>query len=311
MLPTPSPCPAPWFDMDTVSDFPGTFKSQALGTLTLSQAAGTRHSVQRDIAQPSDGGEQCLLLTWQRRGTATLAQQGAKLRLAPGDMLLHDAGQPYHLHFEEPFEVMVARLPAAPMRNLCPLIDTLLGVVQKCRQPQVALLTAMADCHVATDYGRLPRAAALHAADAFRHTLAACALGVVVAEPQRRPSLSQYHLDRIRQYALKRIGDSDLSVNQLVEALDISAAHIHRLFAGEAQSFSTWLWETRLQLCHLALRDPDWGDQPISQIAYQYGFSHPAHFSRAYRNHFGMTPSAWRAGAPAAADHAAVRRRRP
>lgn len=293
--------PSPWFDMDTVNDFPGTYRSQALGALTVSQAAATRHSVQRDTAPRGDGAEQYLLVIWQRRGGATLAQHGGTLRLAAGDMLLYEAGQPYRLEFDEPFEVTVARLPAAPMRSLCPLIDTLLGTVQSCRQPQVALLTAMADCHVATDYGALPGAAALHAAEALRQSLTACALGVAAAEHQRRPSLSQYHLGRIRRYALKRIGDSELSINELVEALDISAAHIHRLFASEAQSFSTWLWETRLNLCHLALRAPECSGQRISQIAYQFGFSHPAHFSRAYRNHFGMTPSQWRAGAPAVA----------
>ena len=301
--------PAPWFDMNTVTDFPGTYHSQVLDTVTVTQAAGARHSVQRDSPLRTGSNEPYLLVIWQRRGTATLVQHGSTLRLVPGDMLVHEAGQPYRLDFEETFEVTVARIPAAPMRSLCPLVDTLLGVVQNCRQPQVALLTAMADCHVATDYAALPRAAALHAAEALRQTLAACALGVVVAEQQRRPSLSQYHLGRIRQYALKRIGDSTLSINELVEALGISAAHIHRLFAGEAQSFSTWLWDTRLKLCHLALRAPECSGQPISQIAYQFGFSHPAHFSRAYRNHFGMTPSAWRAGTPVAADNTTTRRR--
>lgn len=301
--------PAPWFDMDTVEDFPGTYRSQALGALTVTQAAGARHSVQRTSPWRAASNEPYLLMIWQRHGTATLVQHGSTLRLVAGEMLLHEAEQPYQLDFDEPFEVTVARIPATPMRGLCPLIDTLLGVVQNCRQPQVALLTAMADCHVATDYAALPRAAALHAAEALRQTLAACALGVMVTEQPRRPSMSQYHLGRIRQYALKRIGDSGLSINELVEALGISAAHIHRLFAGEAQSFSTWLWDTRLKLCHLALRDPECSGQPISQIAYQFGFSHPAHFSRAYRNHFGMTPSAWRAGAPVVADNTAARRR--
>lgn len=290
---------APWFDMDTVEHFPGTHQTQVLGALTLSQAAAARHEVRRDAPWRSE--EPCLLLTWQRRGTGLLEQHGSRVPLVPGTMLLHEAAQPYRLVFEAPFEVMVARLPAAPFRSLCPLIDTLLGTPQTCRQPQVALLTAMAECHVALDYAALPGAAALHAAESLRHTLAACALGALADEHGRRPSLGQYHLGRIRQYALKRIGDAGLSINQLVEALDISAAHIHRLFAGEAQSFSTWLWDTRLQLCHLALRNPEHRRQSISQIAYQFGFRHPAHFSRAYRAHFGMTPSAWRAGGTASA----------
>lgn len=293
-----SSCLIPWFDLNTLDNFPGEYATQALDTLKLSRAAAPRHHVQREPGYAD--GEPCLLLMWQIRGTATLEQHGALLSVGAGDMVLHDAGHAYRLRFDSPFEVMVMRIPAAPMRSLCPMIDVLLGAVQHCRHPQVALLTAMADCHAGIDYAALPKAAAQHAAEAMRQTLAACALGILVNTHQRQAGLTRYHLDRIRRYALKRIGDSGLSINELVEALDISAAHIHRLFAGEAQSFSTWLWDTRLQLCHLALRNPEYRSQSISQIAYRFGYSHAAHFSRAYRKRFGMTPSAWRAGAAAA-----------
>lgn len=292
--------PAPWFDMDTLENFPGTHVTHRLGTLTLSQAAAARHSVHRDTPLRDVVEQQYFLLILQRRGAGTLEQRGRTMALGVGDMVLHEAWQPYRLGYDMPFEVTVARIPAAAMRTLCPLVDTLLGTVQNCRQPQVALLAAMADCHAGAAYAELPEAAALHAAEALRQTLAGCALAALAAGQQRHPRLSQYHLGRIRQFALRRIGDSGLSINELVEALDISAAHIHRLFAAEAQSFSTWLWETRLQLCHLALRNPEYRSQSISQIAYRFGYSHAAHFSRAYRKQFGMTPSAWRAGAAAA-----------
>jgi AraC-like DNA-binding protein len=47
-------------------------------------------------------------------------------------------------------------------------------------------------------------------------------------------------------------------------------------------------------------RQPGIGDDrrrdavSITEIAFERGFSHPAHFSRAFRARFGMAPSDWR-----------------
>ena len=112
--------------------------------------------------------------------------------------------------------------------------------------------------------------------------------------PEREAS---YHLDRIRRYALAHLDDTELSVAKVGARLGLSAAHIHRMFADEVQTFSAWLWESRLQACHQALREPGMAGQSIGMIASRHGFAHATHFSRAYRARFGMTASAWRAGA--------------
>lgn len=50
----------------------------------------------------------------------------------------------------------------------------------------------------------------------------------------------------------------------------------------------------RLQACHAALRQPALSRRSISAIAFEHGFIHATHFSRAFRARFGMTASAWR-----------------
>lgn len=276
--------------------FPGTIERRAVGGIALWNVEGPLHRVERAPWPSASGGEEHLMVAIQRRGTCVLRQRGEQAVLNPGDLSIYTTALPYELAFDGAFRQTTLMIPARQLRALCPAIDMLTGAMLNGGQPQVALLGMMADCYFDTDYAALPEQTAAQAAAALCHALAACAMTFLGALDARRSNMSQYHLDRIQQFALSRLGDNSLSIADVVEALDISAAHIHRLYAAEAQTFSAWLWDMRVQLCHMALSNPALSGLSISQIAFKFGFSHAAHFSRVYRARYGMTPSARRGG---------------
>ena len=285
-----------WLDMPAAQaqEFAGALATRAVGALTVSQVEGGAYRVRRQTPLHEGVKKEWLLVAIQRQGGSRLRQLGRDSALAPGDIALYSTAQPYRLEFDGAFRQTVIGFPAAPLRALCPDIDVLVGGAMSGRRPQVALLAAMADCHFDTDYGALPHQAGTHAASALSATLAGCAVTQPAGEDATRSKLSQYHLERLRRFAMSRLGDSGLSVGDVAAALNISAAHIHRLFSGQQHTFSAWLWHTRLEQCHLALANPAFGGLSISQIAFKYGFAHASHFSRAYRAQFGITPSARR-----------------
>lgn len=285
-----------WLDMpaEQARGFAGALATRAVGALTVSQVEGKAYRVRRQTPLHEGVKREWLLVAIQCQGGSRLRQLGRDSALAPGDIALYSTAQPYRLEFDGAFRQTVIGFPAAPLRALCPAIDGLVGRAMSGRRPQVALLAAMAECHFETDYGTLPDQAGVHAASALSATLAGCAVSEPVREDATRSKLSQYHLQRLRQFAMSRLGDSELSVRDAAVALNISTAHIHRLFSGQPHTFSAWLWHTRLQQCHLALANPAFSGLSISQIAFKYGFAHASHFSRAYRAQFGITPSARR-----------------
>ncbi|MYN30022.1 helix-turn-helix domain-containing protein [Duganella levis] len=246
-------------------------------------------------AWPPDAGT--FLLAIQRRGASKVHQHGRTAQLGPGDMALYAAADDYRVAWQAASEQLLLVLPAAPLRSACPELDQLTAVTLKHGQPMVALLGIMADSHFHA-VQELPPPAAAHAAHALIATLAGCLLTLDNPAPTERSRLSQYHLQRIRQYALANLADTELSVARVGAALGMSAAHIHRLFADEAQTFAAWLWESRLRACQQALRQSS-ARLSISAIAFQNGFAHATHFSRAFRARFGMTASAWRNSAGA------------
>ena len=82
--------------------------------------------------------------------------------------------------------------------------------------------------------------------------------------------------------------EEPLSTHELAEHLGISRRQLERLFKKYLQAVpSRYYLDLRLQQARRLLRD---SDQPVGEIALATGFSSAAHFSTAYRHHFGVSP---------------------
>lgn len=82
--------------------------------------------------------------------------------------------------------------------------------------------------------------------------------------------------------------EEPLSTLELAEHLGISRRQLERLFKKYVQSVpSRYYLDLRLTEARRQLRE---SDSPVGDIALSTGFSSGAHFSTAYRNHFGLTP---------------------
>ncbi|MDK2126582.1 helix-turn-helix domain-containing protein [Parachitinimonas caeni] len=87
----------------------------------------------------------------------------------------------------------------------------------------------------------------------------------------------------------------DLSLHDLAAAVSLSPHHFHRLFLAEmGETPMAYLRRVRVSHAdHLLAALPD---ASLLSIALDSGFSSPACFSRAYRQIYGQSPSAIRAG---------------
>jgi AraC family transcriptional activator of tynA and feaB len=51
-----------------------------------------------------------------------------------------------------------------------------------------------------------------------------------------------------------------------------------------------WVWSERLERCRRDLEEPLLRVRTVSEIAYSWGFSDVSHFSRSFKQKFGITP---------------------
>jgi len=74
----------------------------------------------------------------------------------------------------------------------------------------------------------------------------------------------------------------------------MSVRHLHRLFAHRRCTVGDWIRERRLERCRRDLADPRFRERTITDIAFYWGFSESAHFSRSFKKQFGVSPRAFR-----------------
>ncbi|GAB2620473.1 helix-turn-helix domain-containing protein [Streptomyces capparidis] len=104
---------------------------------------------------------------------------------------------------------------------------------------------------------------------------------------------------RVHTFVDQHLGDPGLTPEAIATAHGISTRHLHRLFAEHDRTVAAWIHHRRLERCRHDLADPQLAARPIHAIAAHWGFTAPAHFSRAFRAAYGVSPREHRNAAQA------------
>jgi len=80
----------------------------------------------------------------------------------------------------------------------------------------------------------------------------------------------------------------------VAECAGISVRYMHQVLEGAAETAGNRIVRRRLEALQHALSDPALASVSITQIGFASGFSSATHISRAFRDHFGETPSEFR-----------------
>ncbi|MES1163214.1 MAG: AraC family transcriptional regulator [Rhizobacter sp.] len=109
--------------------------------------------------------------------------------------------------------------------------------------------------------------------------------------------------DRIKQHVDERLGDPDLSIESVATAFNCSKRLLHQAFELEGRTLRDYIWDSRLENARRALAGVAPGRGTISGVAFASGFNSAAHFSRAFRGRFGVSPRAWNEGRRDGSEH--------
>ncbi|MEC3433740.1 AraC family transcriptional regulator [Bacillus thuringiensis serovar nigeriensis] len=97
---------------------------------------------------------------------------------------------------------------------------------------------------------------------------------------------------KVQDYIESNINDS-LSIEELADVAGFSKFHFHRIFKGIVnESLSRYVNRLKLERAtHLLTYRTD---MTITDIAYHFGFTDSAVFSRTFKNYYGVSPSQYR-----------------
>ena len=101
-------------------------------------------------------------------------------------------------------------------------------------------------------------------------------------------------VQRAKAYVAANLGDPDLDPAQVAAAVGVSLRHLQALFRDYGRNVAAWIWQQRLELAAQRLSDPACLHLPLGVLAYGCGFVSQSHFSRRFRDRYGVNPRDYR-----------------
>lgn len=228
------------------------------------------------------------LVTMQKEGVATASQGGRDSRIEAGDIFMVDLTRPFEIETGEILTHSVYLDPAR-LRELMPQAEALTALPIKSYGGPGAIFRAMLDELFALA-PTLEENLADRIAEMLPHALATALSSLKQAEEALPSRMKLLHKQRVRRYAREHLREARLSAEAISQAVKLSPRYIYELFSDEPLTLMKWIWAERLDHCHRELAAPALYARTIGEIAYSWGFSDVAHFSRAFRERFGLSP---------------------
>jgi AraC-like DNA-binding protein len=275
-----------------VDGFRGRLRSRVLDRMSVVEVTATSHEVHRTPALIAQASERYFKLNLQLEGTGLLIQDNREALLRPGDLAIYDTNRPYTLAFEEEARMIVVMFPCDALSLPTDYVGQLAavrmagssglsGIVgQFIRQlsENLEVLSGPSGSRLATN--------ALDLVSTMLH--AEMDIAPDRMKPQALLAVSA------REYIEANLSDPQLSPASIAAAHFISTRHLHNVFHESGTTVASWIRSQRLDGARRELQDPLHAGKSVGAIAARWGFLDAAHFSRIFRDAFGMSPSDWR-----------------
>ncbi|MGO2110872.1 MAG: helix-turn-helix domain-containing protein [Pseudoclavibacter sp.] len=274
------------------------------GAIRHHEVAGVRtfsvvcepHTVYREAQHLDERGDAYFLLTLQVSGTKTVVQGSDRAAISAGEFTVYDSEQPVALNVTREYRSFNVRIPK-------PLISAeRQRLFEDLRCQPLVTNGGLADFVWSAMIGidGLAASPGPYSVEASRHTVELASLMLLESanvlsghggEPVADDRLQR--LEVAKSYMGRHLGDTDLTLERVAAETYMSARTLHNLFTGTGETAWSWLRSRRIEAAKQQLRNPVGGS--IASIAVRCGFSSVSHFTQAFKQVVGMTPSQYRA----------------
>ncbi len=214
---------------------------------------------------------------------------GEEIELEAGDIFVWDSTKPMDFRVVQRLHKISVLLPLSRFRNWLPA--SWQSINRLIRSPSDAgrLLA-----HYLAALSPRRMVGGLNNCDALIETTIGLLVNSQEIALSRPPeSRREIHLEKVHRYIAQHLTDPDLTPTRVAEANRISLRYLHWLFEGIGTSVAQYIIRERLQRCRRELASPATNRRKVADIALSVGFNDVTHFSRRFKQEFGVSPRAY------------------
>ncbi|MDZ3992716.1 transcriptional regulator FeaR [Pseudomonas sp. Teo4] len=278
--------------------FIGEISSFSRAGLPLANLRTNAGTIRRLGENPMLDDDQYCFLVSQRMGSASIAQAGVSVSLAPGELLLMDSVGRCEITPNGLIEHVSLALSREQVRKHVQGNGVMFGKISStnaCGRMLHVLMDQLCKENNSNADGAQ--------GDALQSAFVALLEPGFERSGETPCNFGGLSGANLRGYVQQVIDESlsqpGLTPANLAGRLNISVRHLYRLFEEEGDSVCRYIQRARLKRSADDLANPFFKRESITSIAYKWGFTDSAHFSRSFKKQYEQSPKDFRAQAMA------------
>lgn len=274
-------------------DFRGRIVTGDVGVFKIVQAISPSGECHRTPRHIEDSDPDLLAVTFLAHGNMVVDHYGRQTQIGTDDFFLVDSSRPFH-HMRSASRLVVMTFPRATLPLPQGELAELAGAPLSGKRGLGALVSSLVHQlprHM-NDIGTVEGARL--SSGVLDLLIAALAARLDRGDAVPLGTRQRVLLARIHAFIDERLADPELSPGMVAAAHHISVRHLYRLFEAQGATVAGWIRRRRLERCRRDLLDPALAARPVAAIGARWGFTDPAHFTRAFRTAYGLPPGEYR-----------------
>lgn len=263
-----------------------TVEAGSFGRTKMSPLIGSR-----DRLEISRSPESCLYANYVLAGQLHVDQGDRVSSAKPGDLIIYDSATPLkHIKVgDEGFEDLAFSIPKSRIKAEGRRIENTLI-------PARMIIAPLVGC-----FSYLTRPMSSAASDELEAVASACAAYLPLAlgwttggeQGAKLATVPNRYETELLKFIDDQLANADLSPRMAAQHFEISVRYVHKLFAMRGTTFGNYVRAKRLNRIRRDLHSLP-RSQPVSMLAYRWGFNELSTFLRAFKKEFGCTPGQYR-----------------
>ena len=266
---------------------------EAFGTLSLNRITSAPVQIRRTEAHLTPKGYGRFHLIQAVSGSFRFCQGGQEILVGKGDFTLSNVSLPSVIRIEHDCTALVMTLPGEFVRRRMPYPERMAGLHMSGRDGLGKMASFMVRCLwdqlQAGPLGEVEQKVAGSLID-----VVSAAYTAQYGEDMVGTAVTDVRRIQIRCFIEANLRDPELTPGRVAEVFRISRRYVRMLFAQDGETVSSYILRRRLEECAHQMRDAAWQGRTITEIAFDWGFSSTAHFSRVFKEQYGVSPRQFR-----------------